>query len=239
MILKKYLPDLLTAMNLLCGLVAVIFVFRGRSDIAFLLMLLAAVFDFSDGFAARVLKSYSAFGKELDSLSDLVSFGVLPSLMLYFRMDQGSLHGSLLCCVPVLIAVFSALRLAKFNIDERQHSSFIGLPTPAAAMIAGGLCHFVQLNPASALAAWTTGPVLIPVLSLCLCALSVSGIPMFSMKFSRGDSPSLKGKRIVFMVLAALILLTCLLFSLTWSLAVALVFVCYVLMNIFICVFRI
>ena len=112
MTLRKYIPDFLTAMNLVCGLIALVYAFGGRSDIAFYLMLAAAVFDFSDGFAARALHAYSDMGKELDSLCDLVSFGVLPAVMLHLRMKSAALP-EWSCLIPLLIAVFSALRLAK------------------------------------------------------------------------------------------------------------------------------
>ena len=145
MTIRKYLPDFLTAMNLVCGLIALTYAFGDRPDIAFYLMLAAAVFDFSDGFAARALKAYSDLGKELDSLCDLVSFGVLPAVMLHRQMLSSGNSGWL-CWIPLLLAVFSALRLAKFNVDERQHASFIGLPTPAAAMLCAAFCHYVYMN---------------------------------------------------------------------------------------------
>ena len=109
--------------------------YKARLIIAAVCMVLAAaVFDFLDGLAARALDAYSDIGKELDSLCDVVSFGVLPALMLYRTMVDLSGAG-VFCCLPLVLAVFSALRLAKFNVDERQHGSFLGLPTPAAAMI--------------------------------------------------------------------------------------------------------
>ena len=151
--LRKHIPNSITSMTLLCGIMGVIFTFQDRPDIAFYMMLAAAVFDFLDGLAARALNAYSDIGKELDSLCDVVSFGVLPSLMLYRTMVSLSGAG-IFCCLPLILAVFSALRLAKFNIDERQHGSFLGLPTPAAAMICGALCCFVYCEPASALARW-------------------------------------------------------------------------------------
>ena len=238
MSLRKYIPDFLTAMNLVCGLIALVYAFDGRSDIAFYLMLAAAVFDFSDGFAARALHAYSDMGKELDSLCDLVSFGVLPAVMLHLRMKSAALP-EWSCLIPLLIAVFSALRLAKFNVDERQTASFIGLPTPACAMICAALCHYVHMNPSGLLAAWASGPVFIPLLSVCLCALLVCGVPMFSMKFHADDSRALKTKRLVFLLLSLLAAVSCPVFGLTWSMAVLLVFVVYVLMNVITAIFRV
>ena len=113
MTLKKYIPDAITSMNLICGLVGVMFAVNGKLDLAFYMMLAAAVADFLDGFFARLLNAYSDFGKELDSLCDLVSFGVLPSVMLWSLMKTCMFGENLLCYVPLVIALFSALRLAK------------------------------------------------------------------------------------------------------------------------------
>ena len=146
MSVKKHIPNSITAMNLLSGVIAVIFTFEGRLDVAFYLMLLAAVFDFCDGLCARLLHAYSDIGKELDSLSDMVSFGVLPALMLHVLMRMSGMD-CWLCWVPLAIAVFSALRLAKFNIDERQGSSFLGLATPACAIICGSLACLALKEP--------------------------------------------------------------------------------------------
>ena len=121
-------------MNLLSGAMGVIFTLEGRLDIAFPLMLAGAVFDFCDGLAARLLGAYSPMGKELDSLSDMVSFGLLPSLMLYETLRLSGCHCAL-AYVTLILAVLSGLRLAKFNIDERQGTDFIGLATPSSAMI--------------------------------------------------------------------------------------------------------
>ena len=113
----KYIPNTITSMNLLCGVLGVIATFSGRLDAAFCLMLAAAVCDFLDGFSARLLKAYSDIGKELDSLSDMISFGVLPSLMMYSLVNQMN-PGSWLRFAPLAVAVFSGLRLAKFNVVE-------------------------------------------------------------------------------------------------------------------------
>ena len=121
--IRKHIPDSITSMNLLCGVVGVILTLGGRPDLGFLMMILGAVFDFFDGFAARMLKASSGIGKELDSLADMVSFGVLPSVLLYV---SGGTNILFLKYFPIILAAFSALRLAKFNLDERQHSSFLG-----------------------------------------------------------------------------------------------------------------
>ena len=111
MSIKKYIPDFITSMNLLCGVIGVVFAFKCRFDMAFYFMLAAAVFDFMDGFVARLLGAYSDLGKELDSLSDVVSFGVLPSVMLYSLMKTFMFGESLVCWVPLLFWAFLLRRV--------------------------------------------------------------------------------------------------------------------------------
>ncbi|MCQ2165706.1 MAG: CDP-diacylglycerol--serine O-phosphatidyltransferase [Bacteroidales bacterium] len=237
----RYIPDLITSMNLLSGVLGVIFTFKGRFEIAFPLMLAASVFDFCDGLAARALDAYSDLGKELDSLSDMVSFGVLPALMLYQTMRVCTFSESWLCYIPLVLAVFSGIRLAKFNVDERQHDSFIGLATPSAAMICGSLCYFIAPALNTFLAAWAAGYLFIPVLAVVLSALLVCEIPMFSMKFGKGkeSDPVTSRKRISFLVNVAVIVAIVASLGLNWSLAVLLTFVVYALMNIVFALFRI
>lgn len=230
--LRSYIPDFITSLNVVCGIIGVVFAFKGRLDIAFYLMVGAAVFDFLDGFSARLLGAYSDLGKELDSLCDAVSFGVLPSVMLYTLMKTLMFGESVVCWIPLVIAVFSVLRLAKFNVDKRQTDSFLGLPVPASALLCGALCCFVCYHPASFLAQWSSGPVFIPVLSVCLSALMVSEIPMFSMKFHKTDARVLKVKRISFAAIVAVACIICLVCSLNWSFAVFLSMLCYILKNL-------
>ena len=231
--LIKYIPDVITALNVVCGVIGVIFAFKGSFETAFALMLLAAVFDFCDGLAARALDAYSDLGKELDSLCDLVSFGVLPSVMLYKLMCVCSFSESVFCLIPLVITVFSALRLAKFNVDKRQTETFLGLPTPACAMLCGSLCQFVAHNPGCFLADWAAGPVFIPVLSVVLSALLVCEIPMFSMKFKRGHGAGVIGwKRITFFVLVIAAVIVAFLFRLDWSFAVMVSFLLYIVKNV-------
>ncbi|MBQ0093830.1 MAG: CDP-alcohol phosphatidyltransferase family protein [Bacteroidales bacterium] len=204
----------------------------GRFDLAFYFMLAAVVFDFMDGFAARTLDAYSDKGKELDSLSDVVSFGVLPSVMLCKLMRAYCFGAPVwLCYFPLILAAFSALRLAKFNLDDRQHKSFLGLPTPACALVCGALALYTASSPSSFLSVWATGIVFIPIMVAVLCALLVSEIPMFSLKVAKGDGLENR-KRIAFVVnvvvIAALVLLT----AIHWSMIVLLGFVVYILMNL-------
>ncbi len=238
MMLRKYIPDFITSMNLVCGLIGVIFAFRSRLDLAFFCMLAAAVFDFLDGLAARALGAYSDFGKELDSLCDLVSFGVLPGLMLCRLMQTFRFGEDWVSWLPLIVAVFAALRLARFNIDPRQAESFLGLPVPASALLCGSLCCYCCHAPVEFLSTWVAGPVFIPVLALCLCALMVSEIPMFSFKFHRGDGRTLRVKRLtlVLFILAAVVF--CLAAGHHWSLAVLLGFVFFILNNLVYALFK-
>jgi CDP-diacylglycerol--serine O-phosphatidyltransferase len=239
MSLKQHIPNAVTSMNLLCGVLGVMAALEARFDWAFYLMLAGAVFDFFDGLTARALKAYSPMGKELDSLADMVTFGVLPSVMLYELMRVCTFSNSFWCYVPLVIAVFSGLRLAKFNIDDRQHTSFLGLPTPACAMVCGSLCYFVAHDMQTFLATWASGFVFIPLLSVVLAALLVSEVPMFSMKFSREDGPLVKRKRIIFGINALLVVAIVVSLRLNWSLAVLLIFLVYILMNLAFALFKV
>lgn len=239
MSLKKYIPDLITSLGLASGVLGVVFALEGKVWLAFPMMLAAGVFDFCDGLAARALGAYSDLGKELDSLSDMVSFGVLPAVMLYKLMRTCTFSSSVWCLVPLLLAVFSGLRLAKFNVDERQHMSFLGLPTPVAALLCGSLCYFVAFEPASLPATLSGGLVFVPALAVVLCVLLVCQLPMFSMKFGPEDTRALRFKRISFIVEIAVILAAVLLLGLNWSLAVTLSCVLYILKNIVYAIFKV
>ena len=137
--IKKYIPNAVTSLNLIAGSMAVIMAYEGNYQATVLLVLLAATFDFLDGFLARLLNSYSSIGKELDSLADMVSFGLVPAITAFSLLRDSPWEWTRY--FGLLIAVFSALRLAKFNVDERQTSSFIGLATPANAIFWTGLAY--------------------------------------------------------------------------------------------------
>lgn len=183
--MKKHIPNLITCLNLFAGCIACVMAFKGFLSHAFCWILVAAVMDFFDGMAARVLKAYSPVGKELDSLADMVSFGLAPGIMIFTTLVISTKNLGLdvletyLPYLAFVITVFSALRLAKFNVDERQTSSFIGLPTPANAMFWASLLSHSYLYP-------TNYPLLcivvIIVLIILFSWLMVSEIPMFSLK---------------------------------------------------------
>lgn len=163
----RHLPNALTCCNLLCGVLGIIFI-KEIEPIWFLG--LACVFDFLDGFVARLLKVTSPIGKELDSLADMITFGVLPSLYWFYLVEDNNLR-----FVALLVAVCSAIRLAKFNVDERQVDGFIGVPTPANALFLGSFPflfpdHQVPLSVA-------IGVILL------FSWLMVSPLNMFALKF--------------------------------------------------------
>ena len=228
----KHIPNTITSMNLLCGVMGVIFTFQGKLDIAFYMMLAGALCDFCDGLAARALKAYSELGKQLDSLADMVSFGTLPALILY-RLMLATQGESVWCYIPLLIAVFSALRLAKFNIDERQSENFIGLATPACAILCGAFACYVTNEPTSVMLKWAATAWFIPVVSLILCGLLVSEIPMFSMKFKKSSAGTAAHRqRMIFLGIA---LASCIIIPITgvnWAMIPLVVFGAYILMNL-------
>jgi len=171
----KFVPNLFTSANLFCGCLAVVFAFDGKLDVALYFVLFAAVLDFLDGFAARLLKAYSAIGKELDSLADLISFGMAPATMLYVACkDIWSF--AFFKYLPFLIVIFSAIRLAKFNIDTRQETDFIGLPTPANAIFFISFANLIYYSE------FIISQVLIGVITVFFSLLLVSEIKVFSLK---------------------------------------------------------
>jgi len=236
--LKRHIPNTITLLNLLCGTIAVIFALKGWQLFAIYLILIAAFMDFLDGFSARMLKAYSNIGKELDSLADLVSFGLAPSILIYYRFSSflsydinsgvNSLWIELLSFTPLVITLASALRLAIFNIDTRQTKSFIGVPTPANAILIAMFMHFTLHN--SAFDGIYNNYWFFPLVSLLLSYLLVCSVPMFSLKVK-----SLKykdNKRLFLFLLISLIFMIVIFASGSqWSLALFILFANYILFN--------
>lgn len=183
--MKKHIPNTITSLNLISGCIATIFAVTGNPVLALLFIILGAVFDFFDGMTARLLGVSSPIGKELDSLADCVTFGFAPSALIFYMLQILDYPGPMEFARPYLpyiafiMAAFSALRLAKFNLDERQTSSFIGLPTPANALFWGSL--IVGGKESLTNCHWSA--IIIIILMFVMSYLLIAEIPMFSLKF--------------------------------------------------------
>lgn len=173
--MKKHIPNMITCCNLLSGAVATYLSTQGAFMYAFCFILLGAFFDFFDGMVARKLGVSGPLGIQMDSLADDITFGLAPAMMVacYLKPIIGWW-----CVIALLMAAFSALRLAKFNIDTRQTSSFLGLATPSNAIFWGGICSMPYALTAPAWMPW-----LLLALTLVSCWLLVSEIPFCSLKF--------------------------------------------------------
>jgi CDP-diacylglycerol--serine O-phosphatidyltransferase len=191
--MKKHIPNLFTCLNLFSGCIAVVMIFRNdlnHLEWAAYLVFLAALFDFFDGFTARILKVHSDLGLQLDSLADMVTFGLVPGAILFrlLHMSDPSLIYAnenflrIFQFFPFIVTVFSAIRLAKFNIDERQTESFVGLPTPANTLLIVALPLILQ-HDTFHLTPLISNPYFIVVLSVVQSYLLVAEIPLFSLKF--------------------------------------------------------
>lgn len=182
----KHIPNAITCCNLLSGCASILLTFTGYLELAGLMIFMAAVFDFFDGFAARLLKAYSPLGAQLDSLCDVVSFGVAPSFIMYHYLNQvvslelGSVNVA--AFAAFFLAIFAALRLAKFNIDDRQTTSFIGLPTPAMGIFVASLPFTLRHESLAFMGALMTNPFFLFGVVALFSYLMVSEIPFFSLK---------------------------------------------------------
>jgi CDP-diacylglycerol---serine O-phosphatidyltransferase len=197
----RHLPNFLTCCNLICGCLGIVFVLEGRDTPAAYLVWIACVFDFFDGFAARMLKVSSPIGRELDSLADVVSFGALPALVMYKLISQ-STDSALLPYMGLTIAVFSALRLAVFNVDVTQRDSFRGLNTPANTIF---ITSLPLLN--SDVGRWLYQPWILVLITLLFSFLLVSRIEFFALKFKSFTWKDNK-MRFTFLILSVLLLIT-------------------------------
>jgi len=216
--IRKNIPNFITSLALVSGSIAVFLANEGNLTGAVIFIFTAAIFDFLDGFTARLLKAYSELGKQLDSLADMISFGLAPgaiilSIQKTVVLGENAPLSNLDISSPdiiyilsaFLIPVFAAIRLAKFNIDERQTTSFIGLPTPAGAIIIASLALIYRHGEMEILNSFLFNPVIILIITLIVSFLMVSELPMFSLKFSNLSWQDNK-VRIVFAVLTVLLI---------------------------------
>ena len=186
------IPNIITLGNLLCGVLGLISIQNGEIKQASILILIALILDFLDGFIARLTNLYSEIGKQLDSLADMVSFGVLPSLILFqLLIDAGQLR-----YIALLPALASALRLAKFNIDERQSDSFRGLPTPANAMVIA-VFPFILENGIT----FINTDYVLTAYAVIISYIMISDIPMLALKFKNFTWKN-NQIRIIFLILS-------------------------------------
>ena len=191
--MKRHLPNLMTLLNLACGTAAIVLTLEGQWRWAVYLVLAAAVLDFLDGFAARMLKAHSPMGKQLDSLADLVSFGVLPAVFIYVIFsglfqsqpeDARSFYGPLQWVVLIsilLVPVFSAIRLARFNTEEDEGTFFHGLPTPAHALFWTGI--FWQFMESGDIFGTAMNLFFMWAIMLIMAFHMILPVPMYSLKF--------------------------------------------------------
>ena len=237
--MKKHIPNSLTCCNLICGCMATGAAFYGNYQYAVLMIVIGAVFDFFDGMAARALGVSSPIGKELDSLADIVTFGVAPSAIIFYLFHEVhypemlasadfslfTFHFSPVKLLPYtafLIAAFSALRLAKFNLDERQHYGFIGLPTPANALFWGSLV----LGEHAFLVSMKFNAVFLFLFMLLFCMLLICEVPMLALKFKNFSWADNKQRYIFLVGCLPLLLLgySALAAIIVWYVAISIVF---------------
>jgi CDP-diacylglycerol---serine O-phosphatidyltransferase len=222
--IKRNVPNFITSLNLLFGSIAIVFVFKNQLADASWMILFAAIADFFDGMAARLLNVHSPIGKELDSLADVVSFGVAPGMILYQLIGTPPFNW-----IGLLIPVFAALRLAKFNIDTRQTFYFIGLPTPANALFIASFPLIIQhdsywqsiyLSDIS-FAVW----FFVGIAMVC-SAIMVSPLKLFSLKM-KDTSWGNNKTRYIFLVVSLILFL---IFSYT---SVPIIMLLYVIFSLF------
>ena len=192
--IRRLIPNLFTAANLVGGILAIIFALKGRLDLAPYCIFASAIFDFLDGFLARLLKVPSEMGKQLDSLADMVTFGVAPGIIVYIMIGTGVIpelkSTSYLPYLGLIIPVFALFRLAKFNLDTRQSNSFIGLPTPAMTLffavmpllIIDGMTSDVEWKH---FIVWKVilHPYALSIMAIIFSVLMVVNLPLFALKF--------------------------------------------------------
>lgn len=193
----KQIPNALTLTNLFCGCLAIISIFTDQLDMVPYFVLISLLADYSDGFVARLLKVSSPMGRELDSLADMVSFGVLPGAMLFYMINQAEGIGivnfsdssTLIGLSGFIVTIFSCVRLAKFNLDTRQTEGFVGLNTPASTIFVLGLL-LLSLDPIDyyGLHYILTNVSFLIGISIVLAYMLIAEIPMFSFKFKSLDT---------------------------------------------------
>lgn len=235
--LKNSIPSILTLLNLFSGCMAILLSFHDIA-LAGLMVFLAGFFDFADGLAARILDAYSDFGKELDSLADIVSFGVAPAFILFhlihatliienpwFSLDTITALETIILLSAFLPVIFSAIRLARFNVMDSKGNFFTGLPTPAAGIFFASLGYIFFTEGQGWITDSLFNTVVLVAMSICISLLMVSPVPMFTIKFKRFG---LTGNLVRY-----LFLIPSLLFMIFWGLkAVPAIIIYYILLSV-------
>ncbi len=239
--MKKHIPNAITLMNLISGFFSIILASTGHITGAVYLIFAASVFDFFDGFSARLLKAYSPLGKQLDSLSDMVSFGIAPAVILYQEISLSSGNVDLantfpgitffLLLSPVFIIVGAAHRLARFNIDPGQETHFIGIPTPAVALFIASIPLIRQDGLAGWHPAFLENPFVLAGFSVFFGYLMICKLPLFSLKF-KDKSPRTVISASIFLILSFF------LFLLFFLKALFLIIFLYIFMALILYVFQ-
>ena len=222
------IPNCITLCNLLCGIGSIVCsLVYNDLQLAFIFVIASAIFDFCDGFAARLLKQYSAVGVQLDSLADMVSFGVAPAIAMSVICGQmpsafelNDTWSEVLCYIPLIVALLSALRLAKFNVDDSQKEEFEGLPTPASAILLLSLAALCERYSLTIELEWLV------LISVIVAMLLVSPIRMFSLKFHEWGLGN-NDNRIRY----AFLLTSCLLINILRLYAIPLIIVLYIVIS--------
>ncbi len=232
--ITRNIPNLITLANLSCGLFSIIFSFQGSMTYASLCIFLGAFLDFFDGLAARVLKVNGELGKQLDSMADLITFGVAPGFILFhfmFYLDNGiilrysmqNMSFFSVSSLALLTPIFSAYRLAKFNINSSQKNSFIGLPTPALAIFFSAIPHIdFDRFP------MFTDLQLLTILAITMPLLLVFKISLFSLKFSKNES--IFSRLNIFRI--SLIIIAIILFNIFQFAAIPFIVILYLILSI-------
>lgn len=218
--MKKHIPNLITSLNLTSGFVAILFAINGNILTASWLILAAMIFDFLDGFSARLLKAYSAIGKELDSLADEVSFGVAPAIILFILLakslgivpseafNSGDSVKCLILIIPVIMPVCGALRLATFNTDDTQSTSFKGLPIPANALAVISFVIASHYSDSGIIKSFIGSPAALIIFTAISSLLMVTRIPLISLKTSQLRWKGNEGRYLmIVLIVAAFIIL--------------------------------
>lgn len=221
----KQIPNTLTLLNLVCGFAATIYALKGYNEYAAFCIIAGMLLDFSDGFAARLLKAYSDIGKDLDSLADVVTFGVAPGAMVFNLLNGGGMNAIPAFVLAALLPAASALRLAKFNNDETQSTSFRGMATPASAFTVVSVVLASAYSENILFDRMAGSPAAIAILSVFLAVMMLLNVRMFSLKIT---GMGWKGNEDRF-IFAGLSLLMLLLFRVA---ALPMIMVAYILISL-------